>query len=261
MKTLIRWSAALALAGGIFLGSLFADQSRAFALSDEQVIEQLRTVPVFTVMSGEGNILLVTPEGEETPVATVFMSHQSAEAFLASLRETDPETAGNAQLLILSLADIYQLALENQENPLRIAIIPVQEEVEAARTVLQENGENPEEFQGVPLFYPAGTEDGVLLTQRQGDEEIIPMFFEREQLDQWLSQIQQTQPDIVANVRVRVGTLERLIQNLQASEDQELTRIYLVPSEESAEFIRSLQPTEGQTPEQPQQTPPEQPNQ
>lgn len=261
MKSLIRWSATLGVVGSVLLGSLFTAASSVLALTNEQVMERLESVPVFTLTDDQGSPLVASPpDGSEgPPVAGVFISQQDAQSFLENLRTDNPQLAESVQVVPVSLAEVYELAVGEQGNQgqLEFAFIPMRQQVEAATSVLQESGQNPQEFEGVPLFLArSGGENGGYLTIQQGEEQAIPIFFTQEELQAMLTRLQQSQPDLASNIEIQVVNLEGLIDTLQNSDNQELTQIVLVPPRESLEYIRSLQPGAGQS--QPQQTAPEQ---
>jgi hypothetical protein len=263
MKSLIRWSATLALVGSVLFGSLFVGGSRVLALSDEEVKARLETVPVFTLVDGEGSLVVATFTEEENspPVATVFISHANAENFLRNMGNTDPQAVEGVRIVPISLARVYEIAIDgqNEENPLRVAFIPQQQEVEAAVAILEESGQTVENFQGVPLFIAKSGEgeEEALLTVRRGEEEVIPMYFSEDELQAALAGLRESQPELAESVRIEVVPLDRLIENLRTSDNQELNQIYLVPPQESIEYIRSLQ--EGGQQPAPEQAPEQQP--
>ncbi|MBR8828169.1 MAG: hypothetical protein DSM107014_09780, partial [Gomphosphaeria aponina SAG 52.96 = DSM 107014] len=84
------------------------------------------------------------------------------------------------------------------------------------------------------------------LTLKQNEQEVIPFFFEKEQLDAMLEQFKQDKPDIASTIKIEVVALESIMTTLQESDDEMLTKILLWPSQESIEFVRSTQP-EGQS--------------
>lgn len=251
MKSIIRWVLNLSVAGSVALSTLVSSIP-VLALTQEQVMERLRSVPVFTLTNNEGSPLLAVPtEGEErAPIASVFISRADAEAFLNGLRSRDPQTAEGIQVVPVPLAKIYEFEMqqrqqENSEEQVRFAFIPEQRQLEAARTVLQQTGQSAE-FQGVPLFIArSGGEEGGYLTINQGNQQVIPMFFDRAELQGLLDRLQQVQPDLASTVQVQVVNLEGVIQTLQSSDNQELTRIVLIPSQASRDYIRSLQQNQG----------------
>lgn len=247
MKSLIRWSAALAMVGSILVGSLFVGSFRALALPDEEVKARLETVPVFTLVDAEGSLVVATftEEQNSPPVATVFISHENAENFLRNMGENNPESVNGVRVAPISLARVYEIALagQDEENPLQVAFIPERQEVEAAVSILQQNGEEVQEFKGVPLFIAKSGEgdEESLLTIQRGEEQVIPMYFSEAELQTALSGLRETQPDLADSVRIEVVPLDRLIENLRSSDNTELNQIYLVPPEESINYIRSMQ--------------------
>ena len=244
MKALIRWSATLSLVGGVLLGSLVTGNTRALALTQAQVAERLRPVPVFTLTDGQGSPLVASPqEGQQgPPIAGVFISQQDAQNFLTSLRQSNPDLARNVEITPISLAEVYQLAQEgqNQSDRLEFAFVPIQQEVQTAVSLLQQSGQQVEQFQGVPLFVARSSgQNGGYLTIQQGEQQVIPMFFKRDELQAVLDRVRQQQPNL-AGMTIQVVNLEGLIETLQSSDNPELNRILLIPPRESIDFIRSL---------------------
>lgn len=247
MKSFLRWSATLTLVGSVLLGSFVGGGMRALALPDEQVMERLDNVPVFTLVDGEGSLVVATlsQESDALPVAAVFISHQNAENFLRNMQTTNPETAEGVRIAPVSLAQVYEIALagRSEENPLQVAFIPVPGEVEAALSILREEGQNIEEFPGVPLFVAKSGEgeNESTLTIIRGEQEVIPMYFSEADIQATIATLRESQPELADTVRIEVVSLGRLIENLRSSDNPELNQIYLVPSRESVEFVRSLQ--------------------
>lgn len=250
MKSFVRWSATLSLVGGVLVSSLLGGGARSLALTNEQVAERLRPVPVFTLTDAEGSPLVATQQGQENvPVAGVFISQQDAQAFLSNLRQNNPDVGQDVQVTPVSLAEVYQLAIADNADELEFAFIPMRQEVQTAVEVLRQSGEDVQEFEGVPLFIArSGGQENGYLTIQQGNQQVIPIFFKRDDLQTMLEQVRQRQPDLVTSVSIQVVNLEGLINTLQTSENQELNRILLVPPRESIEFIQSLprEPQQGQ---------------
>lgn len=252
MQRLIRRCATLGLSGGLVLSGLLAGAMRVQALTEDQVAERLRSIPVFTLTDSQGAPLVATPPSEgqnqnqnqnQNPVAGVFISRQDAQTFLTNLKEKNPEVGNAVRVVPVSLAEVYQMAQRgrNEQHPLTFAFIPEQQEVQAAETVLRDSGQTVERFEGVPLFLAKTGEQGSYLTIKQGNQEVIPMFFDREELQKMLDRLKQVQPDLANKVSVQVLNLEGLIQTLQSSNNQELNQIMLVPPQDSVDFVRSLQ--------------------
>lgn len=248
MKSLIRWGQTLGLVGSILLSTLLFNGARALALTNEQVVERLRSVPVFTLANNQGSPLLAVPnEGENrSPIASIFINQQDAQTFLNNLKTRDPQAAEGIEVVPVPLAKIYEYEMaqrsQNQTEQVRFAFIPEQQQVEAAKTLLQQSGQSAQTFEGVPLFVARSNGDnGGYLTIEQGNEQVIPMFFDRAELQTLLDRLKQVQPDLASGVQVQVVNLEGVIQTLQSSDNEELNRIVLVPPQASRDFIRSLQ--------------------
>ncbi len=264
-KSVIRWGLKLSLVSSIVLGTFLASSVRVLALTQEQVMERLRSVPVFTLANNEGSPLLAVPtEGENrNPIASVFMSREDAQTFLNNLKTRDPQTAEGIQVIPIPLAKIYEYEVtqrsRSETEQLRFAFIPEQQQIDAAKTLLQQSGQNSEQFQGVPLFVArSGGNQGGYLTINQDNQQVIPMFFDRTELQALLDRLKEVQPELANGVQVQVVNLEGVIQTLQNSNNEELNRILLVPSQASRDYIRSLQQNQGQG-SQPQGQPQSQP--
>ncbi|MEB3213629.1 MAG: Tic22 family protein [Leptolyngbyaceae bacterium] len=255
MKSLIRKGAAALTAGGIIVGSLISAGASALALTREEISQQLRHVPVFTVTDESGSPLVseVSAEDDVPPVTQVFISQADAEAFISGLSEADPELASSVRVTAVSLGRIYEVALQGQEPDSRLEFIfvPQESQVQSAVTIIQEGTEETvEEFSGVPLFTARSVESDSdefgYLTIQQGDREVVPMFFTSEDLQSLLSQISQNQPELASTLEEHVVRLEDLIFTLETSDNTDLQQIQLIPSSETLRYIQEQIEEEGQ---------------
>jgi hypothetical protein len=236
IKSAIRWSAKLGLVGSVILTSWFGQPGKVLALPEQDVIQTLSTVPVFTIADSQGAPLVASGEGD-VKVAGIFISQQDANNFVARLKQQNPDIGNKVQVIPISLGEAYQLAVENskQADGLNFTYVPVQAQVESAKQVpgTQYQG-------GVPLFVARGGQDaGYLTVQREG-QEYIPFFFEKQQINQMVERFKQEQPNLASTVKIEVVPLEGVIATLQESDNEILRKIMLVPSEESLKFLQSL---------------------
>lgn len=255
MKSLIRKGATALTVGGIVVGSLIVAGLQAFALTTEQVEQQLRHVPVFTITDESGSPLVseFSQQGEDVPPVTqVFISQDDAQAFIDNLRTDDPELASTVRITPVSLARIYEVALQGQESDTRLEFmfVPDREQVQSAVSIIQEelqeseSGETVDEFAGVPLFTARSQSESQndetvgYLTIQQGEQEIIPVFFMQEDLEVLLSEIRESQPDLAGNLELHVIRLEDLIYTLETSDNSELQQIRLIPSSDTLRFLQ-----------------------
>lgn len=255
MKSLIRKSAAALTAGGIIVGSIISAGLSAIALTSEEITQQLVHVPVFTVTDESGSPLVseISDQDEIPPVTQVFISQDDAEAFITDLSAENPELANSVQVTPVSLARIYEVALQGQEpdSRLEFVFVPEDTQVQSAVTIIQNSGESEEpvdDFSGVPLFTaraasPEASDDDVgYLTIQQGEREVIPVFFTQEDLDALLSEIGESQPDLAETLQPHVIRLEDLIYTFETSENTDLQQIRLIPSSETIRYLQEQEP-------------------
>jgi uncharacterized protein YfcZ (UPF0381/DUF406 family) len=185
--------------------------------------------------------------GDDTVTESFFfISHTDAEAFIERLKTEQPDLAQNIRVTPYSLAQVYLIGQEiaqangeAQEAPDSLRLIPTQAEVQEAIAILQTNGESVQEFPGVPIFLPKIGTDGYLSIQ-EGEQQWIPMFFDRDQIENALAQFKQEQPELAESVSIEVTVLEGVIQTMKDSDDPELEKLLLVPSQETIDFLQSL---------------------
>lgn len=255
MKNLLaRWGVTLSLVGTTLLGTVgLTSMQQARALPEQDVVQKLWRVPVFTIRNAEGVPLVVevvADDEKKASIITVFISEQAAQAAVERVKSENPEL-GSVQVVPLSLAEYYQSlaeyrrrAQENNSDRIIFELVPERKQLEAAISMLRQSEQEEERVIGVPLFFARGGEDGELLTIQKGGNQVVPLFFNKEDLQGMLDSIKQTNPNEVPDIKIDVAFLHEVIGTLKTEEDQWLNNIVLVPSRESREFLRSLQPSQ-----------------
>ena len=247
MKLLIRLGTVLGILGSTFLAPYPATNMSALALPQEEILQKLSPVPVFTITDGQGAPLVasVSKEGEDVnaSLAGVFIHKSDADAFVDRLRTENPDLAASVKVVPVSLGEVYQMnesIRDNGEN-LQFAFVPGQQQVESALVLLEQSGKETNDFNGTPLFLAkGGNEDGYLTIQR-GEQQVIPMFFKKEDLQGMLERFEAQQPDIAGGIEIEVVNLEGVIEALRTDDDPFLTKIVLIPPRDTVEFIRQIQ--------------------
>lgn len=255
IKSTIKISAALSLIGSTLIGATLATTFKVLALPTEQILQKLSPVPVFTVADEKGAPLVASGE-DNAKVAGVFISQQDAENFISKLQTQNPELGKKVKVVPVSLGEVFKLGQGDQKdkNGLNFAYVPKQSEVQAAQTIASQG--NQKYKGGVPLFVAKGGKENGYLTVQKDSQQLIPLFFEKKQLEDMVTNFKKQKPDLASTVKIEVISLEGVIQTLKSSNDEMLGKILLVPSKESLEFLRENAPTQGgQT-----QTTPTQPN-
>ncbi|MFE4107656.1 Tic22 family protein [Almyronema epifaneia] len=243
MKSLVQRIATLGLVGGTLLGSLFIGGLRALALTQEQIVDKLSTVPVFIIVDGEGRSLMASASngGEAVEVPLVFIDGEGAEGFLENAQENNEPFAAEARVASIWLSDLYTQAQAQGGETVDFAYIPDSEELESAQA------EAGEEFAGVPLF--VARINGGYLPVQLGEETLVPMFFAREDLQVLIDQFEQQTNGAEATIEVEVIALEAVLQKMESPDNEELNRLLeavrLFPDSEVVEFIRDRQAESG----------------
>jgi hypothetical protein len=244
IKSLVSLSAALGVAGTAFIGLGIAENLTALALPQEEVLKKLDPVPVFTIADEQGAPLVASGQ-DKAKVAGVFISQDDANQFVNQLKTKNPELATKVKVVPVSLGEIYKLSesSQSQQNALNFAYVPEQEAVNSAKTI----GEaNKQPYQGgVPLFVAKGGEDKGYLTIEKNSQQVIPFFFDKQQLEQMVAKFKQQKPEIANSVNIEVVPLEGVIETLETSQDKMLEKIVLVPTTESIEFLQNASPAPG----------------
>ncbi|UZQ55007.1 hypothetical protein OOK60_02700 [Trichothermofontia sichuanensis B231] len=244
MNSLMRFGTSLSLIGTAVVGAMVIGGARAQALPDNQIIEKLRPIPVFTITNQQGAPLVASPQQGQSgsPVAGVFISQQDAQAFLTRLSSSHPDLVRGVQVVPVSLGDVYKMSRQsgNPQDKLEFAYIPTQQQVDVAKQLLSQQGASTAaNFQGVPLFIAKGGRDNGYLTIQQGQEQIIPVFFEKQGLQNLIDRFKQQQPNEAVNITIEVINLEGMIQTLQRSNDPQLNKLVLIPSRDALQSIQS----------------------
>lgn len=248
MKSLVRWGATLGIAGSVMLAGLSGmGNIPALALPQDQVVKKLQEVPVFTFINPKGELIVLTRTNASKTISQVgfFISKQDAQKFLDNrIKKENPQMASTMQLRALSLADYYKMLLDSKKKQEAVifTLVPMQQQVESARTLLTQNGQKGQQFNGIPLFVPKFKKDNSYLTIGQGNERYIPFYFDKEQAIALLEQFKKTMPQEAGNTEIQVVDLYGVIETLNSSNDPGLNKIVLYPSRESIDFIRSLAP-------------------
>lgn len=214
---------------------------------EQRVIQKLGKVPVFTIASPEGQLLTASVQTEQddtsATVAPIFMDPQDAQAFL-NQKQQESSALADVQVTPLPLSEVYRLQKENKDKaePLVFQFFPKQKQVESAIALLQQEGQDAEQFNGVPLFV-ARTEDkqGLLVVQ-MNDQAVIPFFFSKEQLEGFIERAKQEQPNLeLGNVQIGVISLAKFVDRLLTNADPQLNQMELIAPQATVEYIRSQQ--------------------
>ena len=255
MKSMFSLGAKLGIVSSAIVGSAIFGTMSAFSLPQDQIVQKLGPVPVFTITDAKGAPLVASNDDnkKEGGVAGVFINQKDAEAFVTQLKTKNPELDKTVRVVPVSLGEVYKLdqASSTKPNSLDFAYVPAKQQVDAAMALLKKSGQDEKKFQGTPLFVAkAGKEKGYL-TVKQADKQVIPFFFNKEELQNVLERFKQQQPNLASTVEIQVVNLEGMIQTLETRNDAQLNQIMLIPPRSSIDFVRALKPASAQNQSQP----------
>lgn len=239
MQRFFRQLVSTSFMGMAIAGCALMAADPALALSEQEILEKLESVPVFLIVNGEGQSLTasVDAENSQIEVPIVFLNSTEVEGFLEEAQSEGSAIAEGAQIAILPLDEVYEEASSQLESPDILVYIPSASSVQQASQIAEQ------EVQGVPLYAAVDLErEQYLLT---GDN-TLPMFFSLADLQSQVSALIQSNPAIEDSIGVEVTTLETILMNMSADDpeiDQVLELVQFVPSSQTLQYLESL--TEG----------------
>lgn len=249
---LTRLSLASAIALSSVIGATLGNGFSALALTEEQLLQKLRWVPMFVVTDADSGIVVsrFSNEAQESvDVVGVFVSPTDATAFLSNVQQENEEAQG-FEIRALSLAEVYSLqqqSSESEEGPV-FQFVPNAEDVDFAISVLQTAGQDisRDDFAGVPLFLGLTSEGGHISLVQEDNEEFFPVFFDAEAVQNMITQLEERNTELAGSLTVEVVNLQSVISTLEQSGAEEPTsRLELVPLAESIDYVRSLREAAG----------------
>jgi hypothetical protein len=237
MQGIFRRLASTGLTGLAIAGCALMAPDPALALSEQEILEKLESIPVFLIVNGDGQSLTASvgeTEAEQVQVPLVFINSTEAENFLTAAVEEDAPIAEGAQLAVLPLNQVYSQASSQLDSPDSLVYVPSTQSVQEASQIAQQ------EFQGVPLYAAVNLEEGqYLLTS----DNTLPMFFSLADLQSQVSALIDTNPAIEEVIGVEVTTFEGILSNMAANDpdiDEFLELVQFVPSSQTLQYLDSL---------------------
>lgn len=226
------------------------------AIPSEKITEILQPVTFFMLDSeGKGPLLAPAENGSGVGTAGFFVNVKDADAFLKQLAVQNPDLAKTVRIRPVSLATIYRVSQASKKNSeaMKVTIIPSQEQVDSAVSLLLLHGQKIRTFSGTPVFLARLFPENSYLTVERNKESVIPVFFTKEELQEMLKKYRKERPEQANSIDIQVLSLEEMLSNLPLATNQTFESIVLVPPKESIEYLKkvaeSLPPTV--TPEPP----------
>lgn len=213
-------------------------QARALSLPTSVVLQKTSQVPVFVISDSQNKILgtqLNLPSKSRTTVG-VFTNYDDAKSFLNKFKSSKSTLGEDVRITTLSLADIYQLNQTEKQKAdgLAFVFIPSSVQVKNAFTILGQTTPETQTFDGTPLFVPYEKTSGQFLSAQSSSIQGIPLFFEKEDLQDFLRKSEEKQPKLKDQVVIVVVPLEGVIKSLESSNDPTAGNMIFIPPQKSS---------------------------
>lgn len=262
MKRIKHWALTLSLAGSLLLG--VASPRTAVALSKADVMSQLTSVPVFTLVDDKGNPIVGSikdAQKQDKPVLLFFLNHKDALEQLAFYQKEKPTDAAEAGIRLLSMKEVLESFDKiKDKSEVIYSIEPNTSQLQTAVELLKTNGQIVSKdgklvtksgkafVPDVPLFYPTTIgEDGKArflplsveqeVQGKKQTDSFVPFYLSKVDLDRDLKDLLK-QPK--ANVKVQVLMFNAYLSHLYGAKSKEEVPFRLIPSDESSKFVNSL---------------------
>jgi hypothetical protein len=225
-------------------GSVLLVASPLQALPDAQIVEKLQSIPVFALTDQGGAPLTASVNGDpkKGSYTGVYLSQREARAFLQKLQRDKPDIAKKLQIRAVPMSEMYKIQVANGSagaKKLDIAFVPNDDQVKTALALTQKVNPQIKTFNGVPLFVARAGKQKGYVTVNYKDKKIIPLYFEREQVQVIIDQFKKENPTLANTTEVQVLTLESLLDTMRTKNDALYSQVAINPSREAIEFLKA----------------------
>jgi hypothetical protein len=230
------------LMGGIVFGLVSSSVllgTVAQAIPTAQILKKLQDLPVFTLTDKTGSPLMERDAANRT-YTNAYLSPKDAQVALQKMRQQKPELVKQLQIRPVSLSEMYKLKASKKVD---VLFVPNQSQLKAARDLNQSSNTTLEKFEGVPLFLGLAGQQPGYLTINQNKKQIIPLFFDRQQLEPYLETFKKNNPDLADTAGIQVLSLEKFMDTLRSNNNPLYEKVTLMPSAEAVELLRGSKAT------------------
>jgi Tic22-like family len=234
----------------IFGALVIAPHPMVMAMTKQQVLQKLSSVPVFSIVSKDTQQpLVVTATDKSTQksanIINFFLNPEEAKKFMEKLQADNKDVAAKSEVRVSSLALAYAAFQEQQKDKkVEITVLPDTNSLKQAGEILKRSKQDPSKFAGIPLFFPAqkgkkGSIDPLSLQvpgEKGASQNVTPMYLSYELVSQQLEDAKKKSPEI-KDAYVEMTTLGQLVGILEKNDDSLSQSIQLVPSADSLKVV------------------------
>jgi Tic22-like family len=223
------------------VGSTLLAATPLQALPESQIVDKLQGIPVFALTDSDNLLLTAAVANQQGKPAKggAFFSQADAKTFLQKLQKENPGLAKQVEVRPVPLSEVYkaQINLDPQKR-VNILYVPDQSQSKAALSLAQKLDPSLKQFNGVPLFVARNSKRGTYLTvPDKNNKAVVPLFFDRDQLQPLIDRFKQQQPN--STVEVQVFTLEAILDGMRSKSDPLYESLVFGPSREGLEVLRN----------------------
>jgi Tic22-like family len=221
------------------IGSTLLAATPIQALPESQIVDKLQGIPVFALTDSDNLLLTASAANEQGKPAKggAFFSQADAKTFLQKLQKENPNLAKQVEIRPVSLSEVYkaQMSLDPKKR-VDILYVPNQNQVKTALSLVQKSDK---QFNGgVPVFIAKNSKKGTFITiAGKNNQSVVPVFFDRDQLQPLIDKFKQQQPS--ATIEVQVFALEALLDGMRIKNDPFYESLLFSPSREGFDVLRS----------------------
>lgn len=201
------------------------------------VIDKLSHVPAFTVTDSSGRPYLSETEDGRFRRGYFFVQPADAEKYLEQVRSNTDD----AKVLAIGMDEALKF-LESGGTPARsvperFELFPDDHEFEIAQKY--SNGQFRKTFgqTGIPVFYI----DGLAFRDDKTGGTVIPLFFEKERLDEAFSRLKKSDPQSsISEDDLQIVDFLQTVKELRAGSDVRFTRVMYIPLSDSLKTLQKM---------------------
>lgn len=239
----IRIFAGLLIAGLVFtsLSPLFGVLRNNISDGGEvMVTKKLGRVPVFTVTDAEGHPYMTETEDRRIRRGYFFVQPEDAKDYLETV-EKENESEGSAQIFPITLNEALKyLELQGPPKsiPEKFQLLGDRHEQDLANEL--SNGQFKKLFgdDAVPIFYLEGL---AIKDEEAPSGTQIPLFFEKEKLDETLAELKKNDPDTtLSEDKVQVFNFMDTVREIRSGADARFQRVAYIPLMQSIKSLKEF---------------------
>ncbi|MFN3361890.1 MAG: Tic22 family protein [Pseudanabaenaceae cyanobacterium] len=190
----------------------------AVAMTEQQVISRLSSVPLFVLMTPQNEpvALALNNKGKEVQIIRFYLSYNDAQVAMQDLQRVNPPLARQVRIVAASMPQFFELQKQKKSPNVEFVLVPARNSLEATRAVLREQGKPDNQFEGIPVFYATADKNGSVIMIEEGGKKFTPFYFDRSDLQNFINEYRKANPQ-APQPRIEVVPLDRVISSMIAT--------------------------------------------